>query len=132
MDAVYPSDLTDAEWSILRPLLPQRKARGRKREVDFRRVLNGVFYLNKEGCRWRALPKEYGPWQTVYHYFRLWRISGLWQQLNDKLRVRERQAAGRKAQPSVGILDSQSAKTTSKKGFAATTRVKRSKVANGI
>jgi putative transposase len=131
MDAVYPSDLNDSEWAVLRPLLPSRKPRGRKREVDFRRVLNGVFYLNKEGCRWRALPKEYGPWQTVYHYFRLWRISGLWQQLNDKLRVRERQAEGRRAQPSVGIIDSQSAKTTSKKGFAATTRGKRSKVASG-
>ena len=131
MDAVYPSDLSDAEWAVLRPLLPKRKARGRKREVDFRMVLNGVFYLNKEGCRWRALPKEYGPWQTVYHYLRLWRISGLWQQLNDKLRARERQAEGRNAQPSVGILDSQSAKTTSKKGFAAMTRGKRSRVASG-
>jgi putative transposase len=75
MEAVYPSDLKDSEWAVLRPLLPTRKPRGRKREVDFRRVLNGVFYLNKEGCRWRALPKEYGPWQTVYHDFRLWRIG---------------------------------------------------------
>ena len=128
MDAIYPSDLTDSEWAILRPLLPRRKPRGRTRAVDFRRVLNGVFYLNQEGCRWRALPKEYGPWQTVYHYFRLWRISGLWQQLNDKLRMRERQAEGRQAQPRVGILDSQSVKTTSKKGSAATTRGKRSTV----
>jgi transposase len=132
MDAVYPSDLQDSEWAVLRPLLPTRKPLGRKREVDFRTVLNGVFYLNKEGCQWRALPKTYGPWQTVYHYFRLWRISGLWQRLNDKLRERERQAEGRKAQPSVGIIDSQSVKTTSKKGFAGTTRVKRSKVASGI
>lgn len=132
MDAVYPSDLQDSEWEILRPLLPTRKPRGRKRQVDFRLVLNGVFYLNKEGCRWRALPKEYGPWQTVYHYFRLWRISGLWQRLNDKLRERERQAEGRKAQPSVGIIDSQSAKTTAKKGFVGMTRGKRSKVASGI
>jgi putative transposase len=132
MDAMYPSDLKDSEWAVLRPLLPARKPLGRKREVDFRTVLNGVFYLNKEGCQWRALPKEYGPWQTVYHYFRLWRISGLWQQLNDKLRVRERQAEGRKAQPSVGIIDSQSAKTTAKKGFADTMRAKRSKVASGI
>jgi putative transposase len=132
MDAVYPSDLQDSEWKILRPLLPTRKPRGRKRQVDFRLVLNGVFYLNKEGCRWRALPKEYGPWQTVYHYFQLWRISGLWQRLNDKLRERERQAEGRKAQPSVGIIDSQSAKTTAKKGFVGMTRGKRSKVASGI
>jgi putative transposase len=77
-------------------------------------------------------PQGVWPWQTVYHYFRLWRISGLWQQLNDKLRVRERQAEGRKAQPSVGIIDSQSAKTTAKKGFAGTTRVKRLKVASDI
>jgi transposase len=132
MEAVYPSDLSDAEWAVLRPLLPPRKPLGRKREVDFRRVLNGVFYLNKEGCRWRALPKEYGPWQTVYYYFRLWRIRGLWQQMNDKLRVGERQAAGRKAQPSVGIIDRQSAKPSSKKGFAGTTRARRSKAASGI
>jgi putative transposase len=131
MDAAYPSDLKDSEWAVLRPLLPTRKSLGRKRGVDFRTVLNGVFYLNKEGCQWRALPKTYGPWQTVYHYFRLWRISGLWQRLNDKLRERERQAEGRQAQPSVGIIDSQSAKTTAKKGFAGTTRVKRSKVASG-
>jgi putative transposase len=132
MDAVYPSDLSDAEWAVLRPLLPTRKPRGRKREVDFRTVLNGVFYLNKEGCQWRAIPKEYGPWQSVYHYFRLWRISGLWQQLNDKLRSRERTAAGHAAQPSVGIIDSQSAKTTAKRGFVGTTRAKRSKAASGI
>ena len=132
MDAVYPSDLSDSEWAVLRPLLPTRKSLGRKREVDFRTVLNGVFYLNKEGCQWRAIPKEYGPWQTVYHYFRLWRISGLWQQLNDKLRARERIAAGRAAQPSVGIIDSQSAKTTAKKGFAGTTLAKRLKAASGI
>lgn len=132
MDAVYPSDLDDAEWLVLRPLLPPRKPRGRKREVNFRQVLNGAFYVNKEGCRWRALPKEYGPWQTVYHYFRLWRIDGVWQQINDTLRRRERRAGGRSAEPSVGIVDSQSAKTTAKKGRVATTRARRSRVASGI
>jgi transposase len=131
MDARYPSDLTDEEWSAIRKLLPPEKPTGRKREIGFRQILNGIFYVNKEGCQWRALPKCYGKWQSFYHYYRLWRIEGTWQRIHDALRRRERKAQGRQAEPSVGILDSQSAKTTAKKGFAATTPARRSPVASG-
>lgn len=131
MDAVYPSDLTDAEWKVLRPLMPKRKTkRGRPREIEFRQILNGIFYLNKEGCQWRALPSDFGSWKTVYHYFRLWNKSGLWQEINDTLVTRLRRKDGRKSQPSAAIIDSQSAKTTQKKGRAATTRARKSKAAS--
>ena len=67
MDAAYPSDLTDAEWEVLEPMMPKRQTkRGRPREVPFRQILNVIFYPNKEGCQWRAIPKEFGPWQTIY------------------------------------------------------------------
>ena len=133
MDAVYPSDLTDEEWKVLRPLMPKRKTkRGRPREVSFRQILNGIFCLNKEGCQWRALPKEFGSWQKIYHYFRLWNRDGLWQQINDKMVGQLRRADGREYHPTAAMIDSQSAKTTQKKGRAATTRAKRSKVASVI
>jgi putative transposase len=133
MDARYPSDLTDAEWEVLRPMMPKRKSkRGRPREVSFREILNGIFYLNKEGCQWRAIPKEFGSWKTIYHYFRLWNRNGLWQQINDKMVGQLRKADGREYQPTAAIIDSQSAKTTQKKGRAATTRAKRSRVASVI
>jgi len=133
MDAGYPSDLTDEEWEILRPKMPQRKTkRGRPRELPFRQILNGIFYLNKEGCQWRALPKEFGSWQTIYHYFRLWNHNGLWQTINDTLVGKLRKLDGREYQPTAAIIDSQSAKTTQKKGRAATTQARRSKVASVI
>ena len=130
MEASYPSDLSDAEWAVLRKFVPKERSRGRPREIDFRTLLNAIFYVNKEGIQWRALPKDFCKWQSAYHYFRLWRIDGTWQRMNDSLRRSERQAQGRPAEPSVGIVDSQSAKTTQKKEFVATTREKRSRVAN--
>jgi putative transposase len=132
MEAVYPSDLTDAEWAVLRKFVPADKPRGRPREFTFRVILNAIFYVNKEGVQWRALPKEFCKWQTAYHYFRLWRLDGTWQRINDSLRRSERRAQGRNPEPSVGIIDSQSAKTTSKKGFAATTRGRKSTAASVI
>ncbi|QDU25438.1 hypothetical protein ETAA8_05060 [Anatilimnocola aggregata] len=132
MEAVYPSELSDAEWQVIERLLPAPKPRGRKLEIGWRRILDGIFYVNKEGCQWRALPKEFGKWQSFYHYFRLWRIDGTWQRVNDALRRLERKSQGRKAEPSVGIMDSQSAKTTAKKGLAAMMLARRSAVASGI
>jgi putative transposase len=131
MEAAYPSDLTDPEWQVISQLLPGEKPVGRKREIGFRRILDGIFYVNKEGCQWRALPSSFGRWQSFYHYFRLWRIDGTWQRINDTLRRGERRAQGRNAEPSVGILDSQSAKTTGKKGCAATMQARRSPAASG-
>lgn len=108
---IYPSDLTDAEWHVVAPLLPPAKSGGRPRSVDLRRILNGLFYLVRSGCAWRYLPRDYGPWSTVYHYFRMWRNEGRWEQVHAQLREAARQRAGRDPTPSAAIIDSQSVKT---------------------
>lgn len=117
----YPSDLSDAQWAYLEPLLPVAKPGGRPRAHPLREVVDAIRYVLRGGIAWRALPHEYPPWQTVYHYFRAWRLDGTWERLNDELRALVRERAGRNRQPSAGILDSQSAKTTEKGGSAATT-----------
>lgn len=108
---VYPSDLNDDEWALLAPLIPPAKPGGRPRSVDVRRILNGLFYLLRSGCAWRYLPREYGPWQTVYYYFRQWRLDGTWVQMHTQLRELARLHAGRDPTPSAAIIDSQSVKT---------------------
>ena len=106
---LYPSDLTDAEWEILRPLLPKAKKRGRP-PTDRRQVLNALRYLLRSGCSWRMLPKEFGPWSTIYDVYRRWVQSGVWEKLHDTLRSKVRQAAGKTPQPTAAILDSQTVK----------------------
>ena len=108
---LYPSDLTHAEWHVVAALLPPAKSGGRPRSVDLRRILNGLFYLVRSGCAWRYLPRDYGPWSTVYHYFRMWRNEGRWEQVHAQLRELARQRAGRYPTPSAAIIDSQSVKT---------------------
>lgn len=112
----YPSDMTDAEWLILEPLIPPAKPGGRPRKVSMREVLNAIFYLLRSGCAWRMMPHDFPPWQTVYGYFRTWRMEGRWEKINDALREAVRSQAGRELQPSAAIIDSQSAKTTETKG----------------
>ncbi len=114
---LYPTDLTDAEWQILEPLIPVVKPGGRPPIWSRRSIVNGIFYLARSGCQWRLLPREYPPWKTVYHYFRTWRITGIWERLNATLRERERVRQGRQCEPSGCIMDSQSAKTTSVGGI---------------
>lgn len=109
---LYPSDLTDREWHVIKSLIPAAKPGGRRRSTDMRMVLNAIFYLDRTGCAWRYLPREYPPWETVYGYFRQWRLGGVWQRIRDRLRSLARRAAGRQSQPSAAILDSQSVKTT--------------------
>ena len=110
----YPSDLTDEQWQLIRPLLPKRKMgkAGRPRTVEQRDLLDAIFYILRSGCPWRMLPHDFPPWGTVSSQFCRWRKSGLWDDLHDALRRKTRVAQGRQPLPSVGILDSQSVKTT--------------------
>jgi putative transposase len=108
----YPTDLTDAEWQLLAPLIPAPKPGGRPAIHDRRELVNAMAYWLRAGCAWRLLPHDLPPWQTVYHYFRSWRQQGLWEQVHATLRVQERVRQGRRPTPSAAILDSQSVKTT--------------------
>jgi transposase len=128
----YPSDLTDTQWALLEPLLPPPKPGGRPRTVDLREVANGILYRAREGCTWRALPHDLPPWEAVYWYFRCWKKDGTFDRLMTELRGDLRQAEGRQRQPSAGIIDSQSVKTTEKGGRAATTPARRSSAASAI
>jgi putative transposase len=128
----YASDLTDAEWALLEPLLPVAKNFGRPRQWSLRQVLDGIFYLLRSGCSWRLLPREYPAWRTVYGYFRAWRDDGTWEEVHRALREQVRLQAGREATPSAAILDSQSVKTTEKGGFAALMAARKSMVVSAI
>src|SRR5207237_10373082 len=108
----YPSGLTDAQWQLIGPLLPPAKPGGRPREVDIRAVANALFYLNREGCSWRAIPHDFPHWRTVYDYFAAWNADGTWERVNGILRRQVRVAAGRPHTPSTASTDSQTVKAT--------------------
>jgi putative transposase len=107
----YPSDLTDAQWEIVRPLIPVFKV-GRPREVDMREVLNAILYLNRSGCQWDMLPHDLPAKSTVYEYFAQWRDDGTWQAILDARRQAVRVAVGKDKNPSAGSIDSQTVKAT--------------------
>jgi len=112
----YPSDLSDVEWALLEPLMPETKPRGQQRIHSYREILNAILYVLKTGCGWEYVPHDLPAWQTVYDYFRDWRESGRWQQIADALREADREGSERDADPTAGILDSQSVKTTEQGG----------------
>ncbi len=128
----YPTDLTDGEWRLLEPLVPAPKVGGRPNLWSRREILNATFYVVRSGGAWRLLPHDFPPWQTVYHYVRLWRIDGTWERMHTALREPTRVQAGRTPQPSVAIPDSQSVKTAEKGGSVAWTGIKKSRGASGI
>jgi len=112
----YSSDISDAEWEIIKPLLPQAQHIGRPRKVDWREIVNGIFYVLHEGCTWRGLPDDLPPWQTNYNYFRHWQGLGIWEQIHTQLRTQVRQYVNKNQTPTAGIIDSQSVKTAEKRG----------------
>jgi transposase len=112
----YASDLTDAEWALIAPHLPAARRLGRPRSTELREVVNALLYMASTGCQWRMLPKDFPPYTTVQSYFYAWRDDGIWRRINHALVMCAREAAGREASPSAGVIDSQSAKTTESGG----------------
>jgi putative transposase len=112
MRNAYQSDLSDAEWSCLEPHFPAPEATGRPRLHSPRGILDAIFYVLRSGCAWRLLPHDFPPWKTVYHYFRFWRKDGTWERMHAALRRRLRVRINRDPEPSAGVVDSQSIKTT--------------------
>lgn len=113
---IYPTDLSNTEWHRLARLVPGPKPGGRPLKYARREILNAILYLVRTGCPWRFLPADLPPWRIVYHYFRIWTRSGWWQQLHDHLRGQVRAQAGRRRQPTAGIVDSQSVKMAPQAG----------------
>ncbi len=124
--ATYDTDLTHEQWHLLRRFLPAAKKRGRPRTV-LREVLNAILYLVKTGAQWRLLPKNFPPWQTVYHHFRQWTRNGLLARLNDRLRAKVRQAVGKHTQPTAASLDSQTVRASAHGGQVGYDAAKKTK-----
>ena len=132
----YPSDLTDDEWELVKPLIPPAKRGGNKRHVDVREIVDGLMYILSTGCQWRALPKDLPPRSTVHDYFDLWSWDGTLDRIHHALYVKCREQAGREASPTAAIIDSQSVKAAEKGGprsiRTAMTRARRSRARSAI
>jgi transposase len=131
----YPSDLTDAEWSHIEPLIPPAKRGGRKRSVELREIVNGLMYVLSTGCQWHYVPKDLPPKSTLFDYFDLWNWDGTLDRIHHALYVKCRETMDREASPTACIIDSQSVKSAEKGGAsirAATMRAKRSRARSAI
>ena len=113
----YPSDLTDAEWRLIKPLIPPAKRGGGKRSVDMREVVNGLMYILSTGCQWRAIPKDLPARSTLHDYFAQWEWDGTLERIHHALYVKCREHVGREASPTAAIIDSQSVKSAEKGGI---------------
>lgn len=111
--------MSDTEWTVIAALLPPSNSRGRPREIDLREIINAIMYLLKSGCTWRLLPNDFPAWEKVYYYFQKWKKDGTWKNIHDTLREKVRINAGKKSQPTAGIIDSQSVKTVKKGDLVA-------------
>jgi putative transposase len=112
----YPSDVTDEEWAVIGPLIPPAKRGGGKRRVDMRAVTNGVMYILSTGCQWRAIPRDLAPRSTIFGYLTLWNWDGTLDLIHDTLYKMCREQAGKEAEPTAGVIDSQSVKSAEKGG----------------
>jgi transposase len=112
----YASDCSNAEWAIIEPMIPPASSGGRKRETDVREVFNAIRYIDRTGCQWRLLPKDFPPHTTVYRYFWEWSRYGVLDRIHQALLEKCRQACGREADPTAAIIDTQVAKATEKGG----------------
>jgi len=118
----YPSDLTDAEWALIAPMIPPARRGGRPRDVNVREVINAIFYVLSTGCQWKALPKDLPPKSTAHYYFMLWDWDRTLERIHHALYVAAREQAGREASPTAAIIDSQSAKAAQKGALRLTRR----------
>ena len=128
----YDTDLTDGQWQVIAPLIPDARSGGRPRKATSRELIDAILYFLRAGVAWRLLPHDLPPWQTVYYYLRRWQREGVWESIHHTLVMADRERSGREPSPSAAILDSQSVRTADQKGAEkAMMRVRKSPDASG-